>query len=1163
MSAMVGRADLLRVLTSDDPVERAALAGLLGYRLSPSQPDPPTVVFPLQLPDFRVPRRLDKPDKEDKTPKTSDIPVWRVVSRIHRDDDDEGESPGLTAETDDDSAEVWKNRPIAAPSWPSLSPRNRLLPRLRTGMTERVPGRAVDLNALVRRIANAQLPNPFPRRRHRRWGASIQVLDDRSRHLTPYWHDQDEVCQWLSRLYPTESLSRARWLPGLEEPIRYTADGIDMSYQPPPPGSLVLVLGDLGCLDQRGSPAVRWWRDFGKRLRAAGCVPVALTPCAADRWPATLRAIWRMVPWEHGTPLSSPEQTELNPEERLLRLVAPAARVEPGLLRHLRQTVLPTSGAALEAAVWQHPAIASPSSVAATLAPDLTPSLRQGFATENDAVQRSVLAILRQWRATLSADVWFEEILSLSPDSRRHLPNPVDLEAAVARFDGFSRRALAFNDPMTRADAMMAVRRLLRRAPSSLDQDPRVGAAFQRLRLFAHQDSLEDGKALPLQSGTFDPRVAPAPSGAAPRRVDLWQSDDGLLATSSDPDQDGVDSLLASVETLNGLVVVGTGYSTDTEKGCNDFWKAGMPPSWALDWGWDEFGAWTCFEIDGVVQRLRWIPPGQFLMGSPDDEPGRSNHEGPQHLVTLSRGYWLFDTACTQALWRAVMGENPSRFTGDDRRPVDSVHWNDVQGFLTRLNARIPGLKLNLPTEAQWENACRAGTTTPFSFGRRISSEQVNHQPRYTYDDAMGILRKGTVPVGSLPPNSWGLYEMHGNLREWCADGKRSYPTEPTTDPRGPESVGTERVLRGGSWRDGERDARAAFRFEFRPDVRIGSIGFRCARVQASPEDAAEPMDPALPRQAERRETQGSAGGVVLRVASGTDSGARCPLPQAPAFHIRTDREELRVERITRPAWANALGRDRFGLWTAITVEPENGGPPVTQSLRWIPPGRFLMGSPGNELRRSDDEGPQHAVTLSRGYWLFDTACPQALWRAVMGKNPSRFKDDDRLPVNRVSWDDVQGFLSRINARVPGLALSLPTEAQWEHACRAGTTTPFSFGATITPEQVNYDGYQPYAGGAKGLYRERTVPVGSLPPNPWGLHEMHGNVWEWCADGMRDYTAQPETDPRGPESADAWRVLRGGCLDYEAGGNRAACRSRRPPDDRYYNIGFRCARVQA
>jgi formylglycine-generating enzyme required for sulfatase activity len=125
-----------------------------------------------------------------------------------------------------------------------------------------------------------------------------------------------------------------------------------------------------------------------------------------------------------------------------------------------------------------------------------------------------------------------------------------------------------------------------------------------------------------------------------------------------------------------------------------------------------------------------------------------------------------------------------------------------------------------------------------------------------------------------------------------------------------------------------------------------------------------------------------------------------------------------------------------------------------------------------------------------------------------------------------VSWEAVQTFLDRLNALVPGLDAGLPSEAQWEYACRAGTTAPFSFGRNITPEQ-NYDGNYPYAGAEKGLYRERTVAVGSLPPNPWGLYEMHGNVWEWCADWYGPYPDGSQIDPAGPPDGSR-RVLRGG-----------------------------------
>jgi formylglycine-generating enzyme required for sulfatase activity len=180
------------------------------------------------------------------------------------------------------------------------------------------------------------------------------------------------------------------------------------------------------------------------------------------------------------------------------------------------------------------------------------------------------------------------------------------------------------------------------------------------------------------------------------------------------------------------------------------------------------------------------------------------------------------------------------------------------------------------------------------------------------------------------------------------------------------------------------------------------------------------------------------------------------------------------------------------------------------------------------------------------------------MWSAVTGKNPSQFKGDDR-PVENVSWRDVRAFLARLSALLPECETDLPTEAEWEYACRAGTETPFSFGETITPEQVNHDGNVPYAGGAKGLYRRETVPVKSLPANPWGLYEMHGNVWEWCADGMRAYSTEPVEDPRGPEGGDkdVSRVVRGGSWISYARRARSAGRYAGVPGGAYGSLGFR------
>jgi formylglycine-generating enzyme required for sulfatase activity len=183
------------------------------------------------------------------------------------------------------------------------------------------------------------------------------------------------------------------------------------------------------------------------------------------------------------------------------------------------------------------------------------------------------------------------------------------------------------------------------------------------------------------------------------------------------------------------------------------------------------------------------------------------------------------------------------------------------------------------------------------------------------------------------------------------------------------------------------------------------------------------------------------------------------------------------------------------------------------------------------------------------------------LWQAVM-ENPSEFTDNPRNPVERVGWDDTQHFIAELNRRIAGLQARLPTEAEWEYACRAGTTTPFSFGENIRPEQVNYNGGLPYAGGAKGLNRERTVPVGSLPPNPWGLYEMHGNVWEWCGDWYGEYPNEPQIDPHGPENG-VRRVLRGGSWFFLGGNARSADRNWRGPGIRGSGVGFRLALGQA
>ena len=273
-----------------------------------------------------------------------------------------------------------------------------------------------------------------------------------------------------------------------------------------------------------------------------------------------------------------------------------------------------------------------------------------------------------------------------------------------------------------------------------------------------------------------------------------------------------------------------------------------FPPPWASAWGDDRFGLWADLHVTNVVQRLRWIEPDEFLMGSPDDEPGRFKDEGPQHRVLLTQGFWLADSACTQVLWLAVMGgKNPSRFSSDANNPVENVDWDQAQTFLKNLQASwTEGYAAQLPTEAEWEYACRAGTTEAYNLGKQVTTAQVNFSGMFAYDDkkpTLGQPRDSTVPVKSLPPNDWGLYEMHGNVWEWCDDGDlRQYPKlengEVIENPSQPPEPGPQarRVLRGGSWIGGARYARSAYRRASERGLRAIDFGFRLALRSSSPE---------------------------------------------------------------------------------------------------------------------------------------------------------------------------------------------------------------------------------------------------------------------------------------------------------------------------------------
>ena len=1156
-----------------------AVADLLGFERKAEVPRPPKVdTMPGQPPEPR-------PEPEPVLAGI-DVPFWQAR-------DFEAREPRRGDDAIPVEPAPANVRPVSLPS-ASLASGAAILTRLRGYSAFSDLSGGIDLDRTVARLSRGQFLHAFPRRPRKRWGQLIQVIADRSRRLAPFWLDQDLVISHLRQVYPRSGFQLAILEDGATDPRIQLPPEHAGRYTVPDPGTIVLVLGDLGCLarqEEQRDQLVRMWLEWGRRFQANANAALALVPCHPNRCRGELSRLWTILPWEaanvNEAPLLSAAEAEEVSDQVLTRL-AFALRVEPRLLRAVRRMLPEGRGdAGIESHVWQHEAFLSRHHEAATFDPRGMRSLLPRFFRLPEPEQRRVVELVRALRRDVYPGVWFSELLALERDVAAGVLDPAELRQAAwwcLQRMRILRASGAASDPA--ANEPTWFRQVFARLPESVNQ----GIAARTLHeIWA---VVRPGEEAGDRPDFLDPALLPETSQTE-RLIALRHVADRLVARSfpgyqrggshgvETADKQHPGSLIGLIRTRNGLIKI---------ERLDEFWEGGAPPAWAHQWGWDKYGAWATLRVGDVTQRLRWIPPGKFWMGSPEDEEGRYPDEGPRHEETIASGFWMFDTPCTQTLWEAVMGENPSEFKGPDR-PVERVSWDQCQEFLKRLNARCTGLELKLPSETQWEYACRAGTKTP------RYREDLNEIAWYR-ENSQGE----THSVGQLVPNDWGLYDTLGNVCEWCEDvWTDDYNTKKDA------AASAHRVIRGGSWSDDARVVRTAYRYHYEPSYRDSYLGFRCAEFR-TPGPVGRKEKQGAERAGERggvgaehpgdRDTASGAGWINLD-APGMDAVSFATLTPV---RVSSDVEQVVLRTTTLPKWASAIGRDKYGLWAEFTIEGKVAKPPtkraarkkksappkvplgpVRQRLRWIPPGRFLMGSPPDEEGRYSDEGPQHEVTIAEGFWMFDTPCTQALWEALMGENPSEFKSPDR-PVENVSWEDCRKFVEKINEKFDlekvDLSLSLPSEAQWEYACRAGTTTATYAG----PLKIEGENNAPildaiaWYGGNSGIdfelsngydaskWREKqfefdkagTHPVARKKANPWGLYDMLGNVWEWCKDvWVEDYTEKSRA--AASDSASAHRVIRGGSWINDARYVRAAYRDHFEPSDRDDDLGFRCA----
>lgn len=812
MSSQLGRADLLRIRAAlDEPALTAAALLLgLGHKAAGSGGEG----------NWREGDTTSEPTEQTDSMQRgwAPVPFWAVVAQQSHSPASQPDQPRPHEQLAEPS---WTEQPAPVPP-PRID--SRQLALLRAMLWRAQTRRKPDMPRLVRKISQRCAPQPLPLAQQRGLGTVCVVLD-RARRWVPWWAEQDAWVQALLASGITVELMVA--VDG-EAPHGFTQDGRLRAWQCPAVSTPVLLLGDAGAGGSANDR--RRWRDLARQLASRRCRPLLLDLSGTQQ---AERQGWQPLRLQTpplGTPVAVPPDSD--PLETLVVLCSPLVRLEPGLAATLQQLLGAPATTLMR--LWQHPAIASSSSVAATLQPRSAQRYRAAYvalcASQPELIGQ-VLQAVRSYRGSVALEIWYIELLALPPEAHPLLSDLMQQELEQAQ-----RWVLELDRHRAAAPGASHHACLQRRFEHGMDftgQPAEVREALSR----HYRASMGDHSHPPAG---YEPSAIAPPKGTIERKFHLsfFASENNLsLWIGADSESIFPTSPVTHLRSISGEVVVdgrsslvvgepgiGVPVSAASEIAIRSDveslrLKRLYKPAWASAMGRDHHGLWCEISIDSeherlpVRQRLRYCPPGDFWMGSPSVEKGRWDDEGPRHCVSLSQGFWLFDTPVTQALWHAVMNYSPSRFIGDTR-PVECVSYAAAQSFIEEFNRRRRGLELSLPSEAQWEYACRAG------------SENNRYGPLdkvVWYESNSG---RETQPVAQKPANNWGVYDTLGNVLEWCHDGARIYTEEAVVDPFGP--MEGNRAVRGGAWLNRSRAARAAGRGSFAPHDGDYYLGFRC-----------------------------------------------------------------------------------------------------------------------------------------------------------------------------------------------------------------------------------------------------------------------------------------------------------------------------------------------
>ncbi|HKM56074.1 MAG TPA: hypothetical protein VJY33_21890, partial [Isosphaeraceae bacterium] len=597
---LTGRADLARAYLSGGSELQKAVAGLLGFESLTPQ------VYRLEAASGRYEVRGEASVIAHGEPGSAEpsinLPFWQANSfRVF-----ESSVARLREElvAGDDRDGVFLERRVLRPvEYARLASRVEALSRIRRTTELAGSGTELDLDQVVERLSRAELISRLPHRSVKRWGQEIQVIVDRSRRLIPYWQDQELMLADLKRVYRAVSFQVAILADGAEQPSLLLPAGEPGLYRMPEPGANVIVLGDLGCLDQSSADLWRWWLHWGLRLRANENHTLAVVPCHVDRCPAKLSDAWKIIPWENP---GRATETGLGPERtaaicrKILTLLSFSLRLEPRMIRAVRR-VLPECrwDPGIESIVWQDDALVGRCHDGAAFDPARVQALRDEVNHIDPEERRKAYELVETLRRDTYPGIWYAELLGLEHEVSAGVVKRTDFDAALTWFAQWRHKLTSSPE---HSDLAGDYPTWFRRACARLPRVAYQGAAARTLHaIWLRVHSRESSQRLPdfLHPGLMPVSTQPV------RAVVVSQVANRIVARPIEAETYS-GSPIGLIRTRNGQIKI---------EPDGAFWEGGIRPEWAADWGRDQYGAWATFQVGGVIQQLRWIPPGKFLMG--------------------------------------------------------------------------------------------------------------------------------------------------------------------------------------------------------------------------------------------------------------------------------------------------------------------------------------------------------------------------------------------------------------------------------------------------------------------------------------------------------------------------------------------------------------------